>query len=278
MTNSGEGYKAEEIKVIAGVGWSFSPTPQQPAGADWWTPKQSVICDGVPVRFTQAVCTVIHALTQTDGHTHTHKHTKRVACFQALRQQDQFEFAIRDVRRWEVEERLWKPLEHFLLFHEAAPCGRGHDQSAASIWPPVPTNFMSSFTTSTNIVFALPSSLHPSTNVQPMSVWPLWLYLQTMIPSSSDVLIPDPIHPAYSQGELHKTLKMTSSFTERAVKLVRANRLKLKPERHQRRQQGRRQHLSSVMRTQTSSSKEKQWDSWHQMTCLLQEDINTDMV
>lgn len=71
---------------------------------------------------------------------------------------------------------------------------------------------------------------------------------------------------------------MSSSFKERAVKLVRANRLKLKPERQQRRQQGSRQHLSSVMRTQTSSSKEKQWDFWHQMTCLLQEDINTDMV
>lgn len=78
MTNSGEGYKAEEIKVIAGVGWSFNPTPQQPAGADWWTPKQSVICDGEPVRFTQAVYTVIHALTQTDGHTHTHTNTQSV--------------------------------------------------------------------------------------------------------------------------------------------------------------------------------------------------------
>lgn len=129
------------------------------------------------MRYTQAVCTVIHVLTQTEASAREQKPPWRGACFRALRQQ-------RPVRGGGVprNKKHWSTFVfEMMTFLREWP----RPISYLHLTPPYEENFTSILFPlhPTNILFALcPSWLLPpvrsllSTH-QPISVGPLWLYL-----------------------------------------------------------------------------------------------------
>lgn len=166
------------------------------------------------------MCTVIHVLTQTEASAREQKPPWRGACFRALRQQ-------RPVRGGGVprNKKHWSTFVfEMMTFLREWP----RPISYLHLTPPVRRKLYIHFVSPPPHKYPLCSlsKLASSTSTFPPQHTPTHLSGTSLALSSSSVLTPVPIHPAYSQGDLRKKLKMSCSFKKRTAKLARPNRPK----------------------------------------------------